>query len=257
MFNMGAHRQVVHPFREASRWVQMIRFGQDPAIVALSWWPRAQASRASGSDQPRSRSRRSNPQRPARRSCSSSAAGRRTSTPGTSSPTPRPSTGARSSRSRPPAPGVRLCEHLPLLARQAHHLAVVNSVGATVNTNDHHAGYYYNLTGPRSRPELPDPGQRPHASGRRLAVTSGCVVASRRPPHPQPAQRHHPAAPPEQGPLHPTWPIRRPAGDRARPALRPRRPRSPAPVPGPGPDALRRRDRPPPARPPHPARLGR
>ena len=45
------------------------------------------------------------------------------------------------------APGVRLCEHLPLLAQQAHHLAVVNSVGGTVNTNDHHAGYYYNLTG--------------------------------------------------------------------------------------------------------------
>lgn len=45
------------------------------------------------------------------------------------------------------APGVVLCEHLPLLARQAHHLAVVNSVGASVNTNDHHAGYYYNLTG--------------------------------------------------------------------------------------------------------------
>ncbi len=45
------------------------------------------------------------------------------------------------------APGVRLCEHLPMLAKQAHHLAVVNSVGATVNTNDHHAGYYYNLTG--------------------------------------------------------------------------------------------------------------
>ena len=45
------------------------------------------------------------------------------------------------------ASGVRLCEHLPLLARQAEHLAVINSVGATVNTNDHHAGYYYNLTG--------------------------------------------------------------------------------------------------------------
>lgn len=45
------------------------------------------------------------------------------------------------------APEVRLCEHLPHLARQAHHLALVNSVGATVNTNDHHAGYYYNLTG--------------------------------------------------------------------------------------------------------------
>jgi hypothetical protein len=27
------------------------------------------------------------------------------------------------------APGVRLCEHLPMLARQAHHLVMVNSVG--------------------------------------------------------------------------------------------------------------------------------
>lgn len=45
------------------------------------------------------------------------------------------------------APGVRLCEHLPLLAQQAHHIALLNSVGATVNTNDHHAGYYHNLTG--------------------------------------------------------------------------------------------------------------
>lgn len=45
------------------------------------------------------------------------------------------------------APGVRLCEHLPLLSRQAHHLAVINSVRSSVPTNDHHAGYYYNLTG--------------------------------------------------------------------------------------------------------------
>jgi len=45
------------------------------------------------------------------------------------------------------APGVRLCEHLPLLATQAHHLAVINSASGTVNTNDHHAGYYYQLTG--------------------------------------------------------------------------------------------------------------
>jgi Protein of unknown function (DUF1501) len=45
------------------------------------------------------------------------------------------------------APGIRLCEHLPLLATQAHHLALVNSIDGTVNTNDHHAGYYYNLTG--------------------------------------------------------------------------------------------------------------
>ncbi|APZ96659.1 DUF1501 domain-containing protein [Fuerstiella marisgermanici] len=45
------------------------------------------------------------------------------------------------------APGVQLCEHLPMLAKQAHHLAVVNSIDGTVNTNDHHAGYYHNLTG--------------------------------------------------------------------------------------------------------------
>jgi hypothetical protein len=45
------------------------------------------------------------------------------------------------------APDIQLCEHLPLLAQQAHHLALVRSVGASVNTNDHHAGYYYNLTG--------------------------------------------------------------------------------------------------------------
>jgi hypothetical protein len=32
------------------------------------------------------------------------------------------------------APGVRFCEHLPMLARQAHHLAVVNSVGETIAT---------------------------------------------------------------------------------------------------------------------------
>jgi hypothetical protein len=32
------------------------------------------------------------------------------------------------------APGVQLCEHLPLLAKQAHHLAVVNSIDGTVNT---------------------------------------------------------------------------------------------------------------------------
>lgn len=45
------------------------------------------------------------------------------------------------------ASGIRLCEHLPLTAQQAHHLAVINSIGGTVSTNDHHAGYYYNLTG--------------------------------------------------------------------------------------------------------------
>lgn len=44
------------------------------------------------------------------------------------------------------APGVRLCEHLPQVARQAHHLAVINSVDGTDPTNSHLA-YYYHLTG--------------------------------------------------------------------------------------------------------------
>ncbi|MEZ6140357.1 MAG: DUF1501 domain-containing protein [Zavarzinella sp.] len=45
------------------------------------------------------------------------------------------------------APEISLSEHLPLLAQQAHHLAIIRSINGKVNTNDHHAGYYYNLTG--------------------------------------------------------------------------------------------------------------
>jgi hypothetical protein len=82
------------------------------------------------------------------------------------------------------APGVRLSEHLPLLAQQAHHLALVNSVGATVNTNDHHAGYYYNLTG-----HVPDPTFLSKGNDRTPYADDwpfmGSVVAARRPPHPQ------------------------------------------------------------------------
>ena len=81
------------------------------------------------------------------------------------------------------APGVRLCEHLPLLSQQAHHLALINSVGATVNTNDHHAGYYYNLTG-----HVPDITFRTLGNNRTPFPDDwpfmGSVVASRRPRHP-------------------------------------------------------------------------
>ena len=46
------------------------------------------------------------------------------------------------------APGIALCEYLPHLSRQAHHLAIIRSVGDQGRgTGDHHAGYYYNLTG--------------------------------------------------------------------------------------------------------------
>lgn len=81
------------------------------------------------------------------------------------------------------APEVRLCEHLPLLAKQAHHLAVINSIGASVNTNDHHAGYYYNLTG-----HVPDPTFLSEGNNRKPYQDDwpfmGTVVAAKRPPHP-------------------------------------------------------------------------
>ena len=81
------------------------------------------------------------------------------------------------------APGVRLCEHLPMLSQQAHHLAIVNSLGPSVATNDHHAGYYYNLTG-----HVPDRTFVTQGNNRRPYPDDwpymGCVVAANRPPHP-------------------------------------------------------------------------
>jgi hypothetical protein len=80
------------------------------------------------------------------------------------------------------APEVRLCEHLPLLAQQAHHLSLINSIGGTVNTNDHHAGYYYNLTG-----HVPDLTFRTKGNNRTPYPTDwpymGTVVSARRSPH--------------------------------------------------------------------------
>ena len=82
------------------------------------------------------------------------------------------------------APGVRLCEHLPFLARQAHHLAVVNSLGHYGRgTGDHHAGYYYNLTG-----REPDPTFRQLLNNRKPLPDDwpfiGSVAVSKLPPHP-------------------------------------------------------------------------
>lgn len=81
------------------------------------------------------------------------------------------------------APGVVLSEHLPMLARQAHHLALINSVGSSVSTNDHHAGYYYNLTG-----HVPDPTFLSLGNSRTPYPSDwpymGAVVAAKRPLHP-------------------------------------------------------------------------
>ncbi|MCY2966348.1 MAG: DUF1501 domain-containing protein, partial [Planctomycetota bacterium] len=82
------------------------------------------------------------------------------------------------------APGVVLCEHLPLLARQAHHLALINSVRGSVSTNDHHAGYYYNLTGHAPDPTFLSLGNNrtPYADD---WPSIGAVVGAKRPKHPQ------------------------------------------------------------------------
>src|SRR5436309_5047510 len=72
------------------------------------------------------------------------------------------------------APGVRLCEHLPLLARQARHLAVVNGLGhQNRGTGDHHAGYYYNLTG-----RVPDPTFRQLLNDRKPQPTDWPFIGS-------------------------------------------------------------------------------
>ena len=81
------------------------------------------------------------------------------------------------------APGIQLCEHLPHLAKQAHHLAIVRSLGDhRRGTGDHHAGYYYNLTG-----HAPDRTFHQLLNARTPYPTDwpsmASVVASKRPPH--------------------------------------------------------------------------
>ena len=77
-----------------------------------------------------------------------------------------------------------MCEHLPHLAKQAHHLAIVRSLGDfNRGTGDHHAGYYYNLTG-----HAPDPTFHRLLNARTPYLTDwpsmASVVALKRPPHP-------------------------------------------------------------------------
>ena len=80
------------------------------------------------------------------------------------------------------APEIQLCEHLPLLAKQAHHLALIRSVGSTVNTNDHHAGYYYNLTGHKADPTFLTLGNNRTPMPEDWPFM-GSVVAANRAPH--------------------------------------------------------------------------
>jgi Protein of unknown function (DUF1501) len=82
------------------------------------------------------------------------------------------------------APAIQLCEHLPHLAKQAHHLAIIRSLGDHGRgTGDHHAGYYYNLTG-----HAPDPTFHRLLNARTPYSTDwpsmASVVAMKRPLHP-------------------------------------------------------------------------
>ncbi len=82
------------------------------------------------------------------------------------------------------APGVEISEHLPHLARQAHHCAIIRSLGHfRRGTGDHHAGYYYNLTG-----RAPDDSFRQLLNARTPRKTDwpfiGSVVGQQMPPHP-------------------------------------------------------------------------
>ena len=81
-------------------------------------------------------------------------------------------------------PGIQLCEHLPLTARQAHHMTLVHGVTDFGKaTGDHHAGYYYNLTG-----RTPDLTFRTQGNDRRPYPDDwpfmGSVVGSQLPAHP-------------------------------------------------------------------------
>ena len=85
---------------------------------------------------------------------------------------------------RTTAPDIHLCEHLPLLAKQAHRFSLVHGVTDFGRaTGDHHAGYYYNLTG-----HVPDQTFKQQGNDRRPYPDDwpfvGSVVGARRPVHP-------------------------------------------------------------------------
>ena len=74
-------------------------------------------------------------------------------------------------------PGIRICEHLPLLAQRSERWALVRSL--THSTNDHSAGHQIMLTG---RSELPpgfDPGQPKPTDWPSIAAVAGAMRPTR------------------------------------------------------------------------------
>jgi len=86
---------------------------------------------------------------------------------------------------RTSSPDIQICEHLPMTAKVGKHFSIVRSVSDHGRaTGDHHAGYYYNLTG-----HIPDLTFRTQGNNRRPYPDDwpfmGSVIASRRSPHPK------------------------------------------------------------------------
>lgn len=84
-----------------------------------------------------------------------------------------------------PGADFQISEHLPMTAKVGKHLALVRSVtDGGQATGDHHAGYYYNLTG-----TVPDQTFRIQGNDRRPYPTDnpfmGSVIGMKRPQHPQ------------------------------------------------------------------------
>lgn len=85
---------------------------------------------------------------------------------------------------RTASPEIQVCEHLPLTAAVADKISVIRSVtdGGRA-TGDHHAGYYYNLTG-----QVPDITFKQEGNDRRPYPDDypfmGSVVGMSRPAHP-------------------------------------------------------------------------
>lgn len=82
------------------------------------------------------------------------------------------------------SPDIHLCEHLPLLAKQAHHFSIIHGItDGGQATGDHHAGYYYNLTG-----HVPDQTFKQQGNDRRPYADDwpymGSVVGAKRALHP-------------------------------------------------------------------------
>ena len=79
------------------------------------------------------------------------------------------------------APGIQVCEHLPHVAKQAHQLAFIRSLGQHGRgPNDHHAGRYYIMTGHAPGPSFPNT-RRPRPDDWPFI---GSVVTAKRRPHP-------------------------------------------------------------------------